>query len=324
MTDHHHNFWTRRIAIGAVCLSLVTFVFGALVTTKNAGMAFADWPTSDGYLMVTYPWLADFARDWDKFLEHGHRLAGMTIGLWSILLVVVAWRSEPRRWVRWLSASVLLGVICQGLLGGFRVQLDERGLAMLHGIFAAIVFSIMGTLVVVTGRCWREAPSQPAAKDLSFAKMFGIATLVLLAVQYVLGSLIRHQGLALHEHRALGIVAACLALANVFIAWKTQVRWIRSAGLTVLLVTLVQFGLGFAAWFAKYGFPSIGYVATADSIGQVILRTSHMVWGTVTFMTMFTYVVKLLRVSAVSPRTVATPVVLRPVAAAASQKGVAT
>ena len=74
-----YSAFRHRFAAATVSVTLVTLVAGALVTSKNAGMAFRDWPTSDGHFMVTYPWLADFARDWDKFLEHGHRLAGMLI-----------------------------------------------------------------------------------------------------------------------------------------------------------------------------------------------------------------------------------------------------
>src|SRR5690606_13504684 len=143
MQSPYHNPWLHRFAVSTVCVAMITLIAGALVTSKNAGMAFRDWPTSDGQNMLTYPWLGDFARDWDKFLEHGHRLAGMLIGVWSIALAVLVGRLESRRWMRLAAIGVLLGVVAQGVLGGLRVWLDERGLAMLHGAFAACVFSLM-------------------------------------------------------------------------------------------------------------------------------------------------------------------------------------
>lgn len=311
----------HRAALAAIGLALVTLTFGALVTSQNAGMAFADWPTSDGYLMVTYPWLRDFARDWDKFLEHGHRLAGMLIGIWSIALVVIAWRTETRRWVRWLAASVLLGVICQGLLGGFRVQLNERGLAMLHGIFAAVVFSLMGTLSVVTSRNWRQPQPVADAGRLAAARWTATAMLVTAFGQYILGSLIRHQGTALHEHRGLGVVIGALSFVLLVQSWRSGHPWLRRAGIAVVVTILAQVGLGFAAWFSKYGIPSLGYVATADSIGQVSLRTGHMVWGTITLLSLVAYALKLGRVAACSPQLAIAPLVIRPADAASLTAG---
>ncbi len=51
---------------------------------------------------------------------------------------------------------ILAGVVLQGLLGGSRVIQNERVLAMLHGQFAAWVFSLMGLLVAMTGRQWQD------------------------------------------------------------------------------------------------------------------------------------------------------------------------
>ena len=85
------------------------------MTTLKAGMAFADWPTSDGQNMLLYPWLNDL-RNTDKFVEHGHRLAGMLIGFVSIGLVIVTFLKEQRRWVRGFSVAILISVIGQGLL----------------------------------------------------------------------------------------------------------------------------------------------------------------------------------------------------------------
>ena len=131
MNEQVYHPRLHQLAKATPWVALVTLIAGALVTSKNAGMAFRDWPTSDGQPMLSYPWFADFARNWNKFLEHGHRLAGVLIGLWSILFVTAVCWIEERGWVKGLAFAVLIGVICQGLLGGFRVWFDERGLAMI-------------------------------------------------------------------------------------------------------------------------------------------------------------------------------------------------
>ena len=91
---HPALFW---LAATTAATALLPIVVGALVTTKGAGMAFRDWPTSDGQGMLSYPWLSSAG---DKFIEHGHRLAGITIGCVSIAFALCAWLLESRRWVR--------------------------------------------------------------------------------------------------------------------------------------------------------------------------------------------------------------------------------
>jgi heme a synthase len=307
MQRPQYNPWLHRFAVSTVCVAMITLIAGALVTSKNAGMAFRDWPTSDGQNMLTYPWLADFARDWDKFLEHGHRLAGILIGVWSIALVVLVTRLESRRWVKLAAAGVLCGVIAQGILGGFRVWLDERGLAMLHGAFAACVFSLMALVATALGRTWREAPQLFANASVAGAKMMALATAALLGGQYLLGGLIRHQGTGLHEHLGIGVLALLAVIVNAVVAHRSKVRWLRTSGWMLLGLVLVQVTLGGAAWVTRFGFGMTGYVAVADSIQQIVFRTAHTVVGIVVFMTAVVHAVRVLRVASVGRQRQGTP-----------------
>src|SRR5262245_4864090 len=49
MTSAQYNPWVHRLAVLTACAALLPIVMGALVTTTDAGMAFRDWPTSDGH-----------------------------------------------------------------------------------------------------------------------------------------------------------------------------------------------------------------------------------------------------------------------------------
>ncbi len=279
---------------------MITLVMGALVTTLNAGMAFRDWPTSDGQAMLTYPWLADFARDWDKFLEHGHRLAGMLIGVWSIALVTLVTKFEQRRWVKFAAFGVLVGVICQGILGGFRVWFDERGLAMLHGAFAACVFSLMATVATVLSRRWREAATRPHSRLSNAVPVMAVVTVVAIAAQYLLGGLIRHHGTGLYEHLGLGIVTLLIVFANTIVAYRSGIVWLRWSSSLLMGIVLLQMSLGGAAWVTKFGLGMTGYVAVADSIQQIVFRTAHTIVGIVVLMTSVVHVVRTQRVVWVS------------------------
>ncbi len=302
MPDDRHHPWLHRFAVSTVLVAMITLVAGALVTSKNAGMAFRDWPTSDGQAMLTYPWLADFARNGDKFLEHGHRLAGILIGVWSIALAALVARFEQRRWVKVAAFGVLMGVICQGILGGFRVWFDQRGLAMLHGAFAACVLSLMAIVATSLSRGWQRArdvrqPSGGPPAGSGTVLRFAWLTFGVLAIQYLLGGMVRHGGTALHEHLGLGVLAFFVVGANAIVAHRGGVTWTLSTGGMLLAAVLGQVVLGGAAWVMKFGFGPVGYVAVADSIQQITFRTAHTVWGIVVLMTAAVHVVRAQRVA---------------------------
>jgi cytochrome c oxidase assembly protein subunit 15 len=302
MTSAKYHPRLHLFACTTPLVALVTLVAGALVTSKNAGMAFRDWPTSDGQAMLTYPWLADFARDWDKFLEHGHRLAGVLIGMWSIALAgLVGWHEE-RTWVKLAATGVLLGVIAQGVLGGNRVWFDDRGLAMLHGLFAAVVFSGMACTATVLSRRWLTAPEDYTGTRLNAVRPAAITVMALLWLQYFLGGHVRHHGTGLHEHLGLGVLAFLAVAVNTLIAQRSGVAWLRRSAWVLQGIVLAQVALGLSAWVFKWGFAPTGYVAVQDSIEQVASRTAHMVVGALTMSAASVHLLRVSRVARVAPR----------------------
>ena len=58
------------MAVVTTCVALLPIGIGAIVTTTGAGMAFSDWPTSDGHLLNPPHWWQQSDTRW----EHGHRL----------------------------------------------------------------------------------------------------------------------------------------------------------------------------------------------------------------------------------------------------------
>jgi heme A synthase len=178
----------------AIVLAWTTFPLisiGGLVTTYAAGMAVPDWPGTFGYNLFLYPWQTWLFGPWDLFIEHGHRLLGALVGLLTIGFVVAVYRQDDRPWVRWLAVGALVAVIAQGSLGGARVLLDERQLAMLHGCAGPAFFALCIVLCAVTSRWWQEA----AVHRLDRASRFHawiVSIAVLAYVQLVIGALMRH------------------------------------------------------------------------------------------------------------------------------------
>ena len=294
MTPATYRPLVHRTAFATMLTALLPIAVGALVTSMNAGMAFRDWPNSDGQFMLTYPWLADFVRGtMDKFVEHGHRLAGMLIGFTSILLVAVVWKCESRRWVRGMAAAVLGCVIVQGLLGGGRVLANDPRMAMVHGNFAAIVFCLMGTLTLVTSRRWMSESKSETNNDLRMLKVIAGLTTLTIYLQFVLGGRQRHLHDMLYEHLGTAALVMIAVLATFMTVQRSGIDWLKSAGRWMLFLFVVQAGLGIGSWITKFGLASTGYVAVQGSPMQLAIRSSHTVVGMLLLMTS---VILLLRV----------------------------
>jgi len=190
--------WFSAIG-GAWVFVLVTL--GAFTTTIGAGMAFLDWPLSDGSINPE-GWLEDIA----MFAEHSHRLSGTIMGLVTIITAVWLHQCEARRWVRQLGWSALAIVVIQGLIGGKRVLLDSINVAgfdmtlgqMLripHGVFAQVYVCSLIFIVVALTRSWIER-SIPVSKSTRRA---GLICVGLLLLQLVIAAGMRHNyaGLAI-------------------------------------------------------------------------------------------------------------------------------
>src|SRR5471030_36807 len=91
----------------------VLVTLGAFTTSIGAGMAFPDWPLSNGSFNPQ-GWLTNIA----MFAEHSHRLSAEMMGILTIILAVWMWRSEARRWLRKLSYFAVGLVVAQGVVGG--------------------------------------------------------------------------------------------------------------------------------------------------------------------------------------------------------------
>jgi hypothetical protein len=128
-----------------------------------------------------------------------------------------------------------------------------------------------------------------------------VSILALLLGQYLLGGLIRHRGWGLHEHLGLGFGVLALVFANAIVAGSTTSGWVRRSAWLLLLLTLLQVGLGLGTWVLKFGFTPTGYVAVADSIPQIALRTAHTVWGIIVFMAATVHCLKVFRIDSVTP-----------------------
>lgn len=279
-----------------MCATFPLIWVGGLVTTYDAGMAVPDWPGTYGYNLFLYPWQTWLFGPWDLFIEHGHRLLGAVVGLLTIALVVSVFRGDRRRWMRVLSLVALVAVIAQGSLGGMRVLMDERQLALIHGCLGPAFFSLAAAIWVMTSRLWREADSLP---DPGAARLQVLSTItfMLAYLQLVAGAHLRHVPVQAEPETFRVYVwfhllgAALLVFHGGLLAvriWTRHARpaLVRPATLLALLLA-AQVLLGAATWVAKYGWPMgneryrwiAGHLIEADGIVQSLTVTGHVAVG---------------------------------------------
>ena len=195
-------FW-----FGLAALIWITFLLyaGGFTTSIRAGMAFLDWPLSNGSINPE-GWLENK----DMMAEHSHRLFGAVMGLLSIGLCIAAYVCKASRRLRKLSIAIVILVIVQGLLGGLRVKLDALNLdidhnlyaqtfAVLHGTLAQIFLCSLVAFAAMNSRNWVERNAGFESQPSAFVRNAGIVACLTVVLQLIIGAVMRHSyaGLAI-------------------------------------------------------------------------------------------------------------------------------
>ena len=276
--------WLHLLAVLTVLFTLPLLFLGAGVTTHGVGMA-----DPHGFRP---PWvivriLAE-STGFDIRLEYGHRTFGFLVGLCAIALAIGCWFFDRRGWMGWL-AFVALGMIClQGTLGIFRVDYNElygRTFAMIHGMFAQLVFGTLVSLALFTSRRWASDGEHAMTPALQRGS---IVTMLIVFVQLLLGGLVRHQespvGPRAHLLGAFVVTGALVWLLKLIRECEAPERF-RTQRWLIKGLLMLQLWLGVEAWLAKF------FVATAVQqqalepmpMHAEWLRTAHYLVGTLLF-----------------------------------------
>jgi heme a synthase len=284
--------WLHLWAVLTVCATLALLVVGSLVTTRRAGMAEKTWPTHplhlaredyvegarrEGYAPVLY------------LIEHSHRAAGYLVGCCAIVLAAGLWLGQRRRWLAWLGTAALLGVIIQGLLGGFRVLLNARlgtDLATVHGCFAQIVLALLVSVALLTSRTW-WTQGEAVTEERGSLRRLTLFLVLLVFSQIVFGAIVRHSYLRLAQ-RLHFLFAFAVVVAGV---WLFRTVRERKAGRPLIVAASVLVGLlgvqvllGVEAWMMRFGMGVLPELVR-ETPGQVIVRTLHFALGSLIFST---------------------------------------
>ncbi|HEY3824697.1 MAG TPA: COX15/CtaA family protein [Bryobacteraceae bacterium] len=263
----------HRWSILLACCTLLLVVAGALVTSRDAGLSVPDWPLSYGKLMPPM--------EGGILYEHGHRMVATTVGLLTIVSMIWLFRSEQRKWLRWLGVIALAAVILQGVLGGLTVLfLLPWWISTAHACLAQLFFSTTVAIALFTSGQWlrgpiyvEEIPKYPI-RGLSFA-----APLCVLA-QLALGAAARHKAIGTIYHIAGSPIVTGVILwisLRILLHYAENVE-LRVASISLLAITFCQVFLGIAAFMSR--------IAYADAVQPMPLMVTftvlHVAMGALT------------------------------------------
>ena len=179
----------------------VLVMLGAFTTSIGAGMAFSDWPLSNGSLNP-HGWLDNVA----MFAEHSHRLSAGIMSTVTILLAFWIVRTDSRPWLRRLAIFAVGLVLIQAVVGGLRVLLDQRHVelvntsvgrlfAMLHACLAQLFACTLIAIALSCSRFWITRVVGVGDR----VRRAGLICCVLLFMQLGIAAVMRHSfaGLAI-------------------------------------------------------------------------------------------------------------------------------
>jgi cytochrome c oxidase assembly protein subunit 15 len=272
-----YNPLINKLAKFTVAWTVLLFVAGALVTSNDAALSVPDWPKSFGTWFPTLRQLAGGA-----FFEHSHRVIAGVLGVLILVLAILIWVTDSRRWLRWFGAIAVGSVVVQAVLGGEVVrQLLHYWLPVMHACFGQIIFAAVLGIAVFTSKWWMEDHARLA--DSGSPSIHTIATLnaEIIFLQVVVGAGFRHQEMPIWPH----IVGAFFVMATViWTAIALRKRFGASPELSrarMLLHSIfgIQFLLGCGAYWSR--------LATLESPGpapvMVLLTVTHTVVGALLF-----------------------------------------
>ncbi len=259
------NPWVYRLALALAGATLLTILIGGSVTTMGAGDSDPSWSLR----------FWDWFRSWSQMpggqiYEISHRQIGTIVGLIALAFIIVVWRSERRRWVKYLGLSVLGAVVLQGLLGGLRVltvsdpTVQQRILgisgfadalsarmasAIVHAGLAQIVFALTVVIAVVTSSRWRQIVQMAPLPGVRKIRRLGVIAAGGTFIEMILGAFVRHGSKVVTEHivGALLVSSLCVLLALRAMAVAAEVPLLRRPAHTLGMIVQLQLFLGVAS-----------------------------------------------------------------------------
>lgn len=265
----------HRFAVFTVCWTVLLLVAGALVTSNDAALSVTDWPRSHGV------WIPATLAGGDLY-EYSHRVVAGALGIFTLILAVLVWVKDERRWLRWFAVIALGGIVAQAILGGqVVIQLLHYWLPVMHACFAQIMFGAILSIAVFTSKWWVSERPQLENKGSPTIHSVALINALVIFLQVFLGAGFRHKDMPIWPHAAGSVVVLGTVVWTAIVLRKRfeQSREFTLARILLHSVFGVQFLLGLGAFWARS--------STADAPQpmpvMVTLTVIHTVVGALLF-----------------------------------------
>jgi len=269
-----YNRALHRFATFLAGWTFLLIIAGALVTSNDAGLSVPDWPTSFGSL-YKIPHMVGGVR-----FEHTHRMIAQVAGLSTIILAIWTWRTDRRRWMKYLGISALGTVIAQGVLGGLTVLFYlPPAVSSAHAALAQTFFCLTVAIAMFTGPRWVEEVPQ-VELDTRHPTLITLCLLSIsvLYVQLILGAMFRHRGMSWWPHVLNApLVAIVLTWTAIrALSLYSKIEAVRRPAILLLALLIAQLCLGFLAFLARVAW---GHDAVQPELPMVISTVAHVAVG---------------------------------------------
>ncbi len=275
--SHERGRGPFRLTFGVLGLMTVTIVLGALTTSTGSGMAYPDWPLSDGQVMPESSWTTV-----PGFLEHFHRLAAATTG--TVALGLWLWLWLGGHGTTLARRTAFLGgclTLAQGVVGGTGVLKDlPAATSVTHGTLAQLTLATFGWLAYQLSDRYRR--TRPLA-DVAPGTGRGLVLFALgwLVAHTVIGAVARHtnssHALWTHVGNAF-VVFLIAAIATAFAVGKLGAApGVRGIARTIVSLLIVQIALGFVALAVRN--PDGKRPENVEDLGAASVISVHVVVG---------------------------------------------
>ena len=271
-----YNPGIHRFAKFVVAWTVLLFIAGALVTSNNAALSVPDWPKSFGTWFPSLRQLAGGA-----FFEHSHRVIAGGLAVFTLVLAILIWVKEHRRWLRWFGVIAVLGVAVQAVLGGEVVrQLLQYWLPVIHACFAQMVFAAVLGIAVFTSKWWISERPRLVDSGTPSIHNLAIVNAAVIFLQVVLGAGFRHSEIPVWPHMvgALAVLGTMIWTAAALRKRFGASRELSRARALLHSIFGVQFLLGFGAYWAR-----LESEKTGATSATVLLTVTHTVVGALLF-----------------------------------------
>ncbi|WP_307844091.1 COX15/CtaA family protein [Sanguibacter suaedae] len=253
----------RAVLVANLVAQIGIVVTGGAVRLTGSGLGCSTWPMCEpGQFTPAF----HEATDLHPYIEFGNRTLTGVLGVIAILVAVLVWSDVRRsRGYRWLGLVPLLGVVAQAVIGGITVLVDLHP-AIVGGHLLISMALVAASAALLHRSREGDGPATPTATQA--ARTTAAVMLVALVPMLVLGVIVTGSGphsgdedaayrfaldpahmTRLHAVSVWVFLAILLVLATLVLRRRPVHGPARRSVVLLLVVTLLQGGIGYAQYF---------------------------------------------------------------------------